>query len=227
MIERHPNQKGESLEDTSLGQIRLRIEVERSPASVVELMEAMRGQGHDAEVVSMKEAGSRPFGVIGRILVDGIDVVAKLAGEHLPEDHPEWAEAFVRQGAIEAEYEGLKAAAGLTPKLIGEIVAQGQTVGVLKQFVDGMPLAQAVRAGALSAENALLKAIELAQEINDLGYKLWDCAPENLWLRADGSVILIEGQCIIRHSQKDLNNPNRRDDSRKLVETMMQEALAN
>lgn len=227
MIERHTQPEGDAFKDAGLGQIRLRIEVERSPSSVMELMDAMRKQGHEVDVVSMKEAGSRPFGVIGRIMVDGIDVVAKLAGEHLPEDHPDWAEAFIRQGAIEAEYEGLKAATGLTPKLIGEIVADGQTVGVLKQFVDGMPLAQAVRAGTISAEDALRKAVELAQEINDLGYKLWDCAPENLWLRADGSVILIEGQCIVKHSDKDLRNPNRRDESRKLVETMLQEALAN
>lgn len=227
MIERRTQADEDPLRGTSMEQIRLRIEVERSPSSVMELMVAMRAQGHEVGVVSMKEAGSRPFGVIGRIMVDGIDVVAKLAGEHLPEDHPDWAEAFIRQGAIEAEYEGLKAATGLTPKLIGEIVANGQTVGVLKQFVDGMPLAQAVRAGTISAEDALRKAVELAQEINELGYKLWDCAPENLWLRADGSVILIEGQCIVKHSAKDLSNPNRRDESRKLVETMLQEALAN
>lgn len=224
----HRAQTGSDLlQGESLSQIRLRIDMDRSPASVAELMTVMREQGHAVDLISMKEAGVRPFGVIGCIRVDGIDCVAKLAGEHLPEDHPDYFEAYIRQGAIEQEYEGLKAATGLTPKLIGEIVAQNQTVGVLKQFIEGTPLADAIRNNLISPEDALRKAIELAQAVNDLGYKLWDCEPNNLWLRPDGSVILIEGQCLTPHSDKERNNPNQREETRKFVEVMLGGVIAN
>jgi hypothetical protein len=128
MISHEKGCEGDPFEQQRVSQIRLRIEMQSSPGSVEELIVAMRGQGHEVELISMKNAGVRPFGVIGHIRVDGFGCVAKLAGEHLPEDHPDYFEAFVRQGAIEQEYEGLKAATGLTPRLIGEIVAEGQTV---------------------------------------------------------------------------------------------------
>ena len=225
MINQQHQDCSDSFNYESLNQIRLRIEMERSPASVAELMTVMQQQGHQVELLSMKEAGQRPFGVIGCIRVDGIAVVAKLAGEHLPEDHPDYFEAFIRQGAIEQEYEGLKAATGLTPKLIGEIVADGKTVGVLKQFIEGTPLADAIRGKLISPEDAIRKAVELAQAVNDLGYKLWDCEPNNLWLKPNGEVILIEGQCLTPHSERERNNPNQREDTRKFVEVMLGEIV--
>lgn len=199
--------------------------MQRSPASVEELIEAMRGQGHEVELISMKNAGKRPFGVIGHIRVDGFECVSKLAGEHLPEDHPDYFEAFIRQSAIEQEYEGLKAATGLTPRLIGEIVAGGQTVGVLRQFIDGTPLADAIKVGQIEAKEALRKALELAQAINDRGYRLWDCEPNNLWLKPDGEVILIEGQCLTPHTEKERSNPQYLDDQRKFVEVMFEPVM--
>ena len=81
------DQRGGSFEQQQLAQIRLRIEMASSPASVEELIVVMREQGHDVELIAMKNAGIRQFGVIGHIRVDGFECVAKLAGEHLPEDH--------------------------------------------------------------------------------------------------------------------------------------------
>ncbi len=225
MISHEKGCEGDPFEQQRVSQIRLRIEMQSSPGSVEELIVAMRGQGHEVELVSMKNAGVRPFGVIGHIRVDGFGCVAKLAGEHLPEDHPDYFEAFVRQGAIEQEYEGLKAATGLTPRLIGEIVAEGQTVGVLRQFIDGTPLADAIKSGQIEPTEALRKAIELAQAINDRGYRLWDCEPNNLWLKPDGEVILIEGQCLTPHTEKDRANPHYLADQRKFVEEMLEPVL--
>lgn len=225
MLSNDPNRAGDAFAGQSMAQIRLRIEMEHSPASVEELMEAMRALGHDVEMVSMKNAGDRPFGVIGHIRVDSFECVAKLAGEHLPEDHPNYLEAFIRQGAIEQEYEGLKAATGLTPKLIGEIVAEGQTVGVLRQFIDGLPLADAIKGGQIEPREALRKAIELTQAINDRGYRLWDCEPNNLWLRPDGEVILIEGQCLTPQTDEQRNNPAQHEAQRKFVEEMLEPVL--
>lgn len=71
--------------------------------------------------------------------VDGIECLAKIAGDQLPEDLPDYFEAFIHRDAIKKEYEGLKAATGLTPRLIGEIVAEGQSVGALRQLIERTP----------------------------------------------------------------------------------------
>lgn len=220
-----PQGMEDSFSGASFEQIRIRVEVPNSPGSISELVDHMVAQGHQVEVVSMKQAGIRPFGVIGHIRVDGIECIAKIAGEHLPEDHPDYFEAFIRQGAIEQEYEGLKAATGLTPRLIGEIIAEGQTVGVLRQFIEGTPLADAIREGIISPEDALRQAIELAQAVNDRGFKLWDCEPNNLWLRPDGTVILIEGQCLKAYSDEERRNPHEKEKAKIFVTAMLEDVL--
>lgn len=227
MLSYDPRFEGDSLADQSISQVRLRIEMERSPASVEELIAAMQAQGHDVELISMKAAGVRPFGVLGHIRVDGIECIAKIAGEHLPEDHPDYFEAFIRQGAIEQEYEGLKAATGLTPQLIGEIVAIGQTVGVLRQFIEGTPLADAIKSGQIEPAEALRKALELAQEINDRKYRLWDCEPNNLFLKPNGEVILIEGQCLVPYTDKERNNPRQVEDQINFVKEMLEPVIGS
>ncbi len=207
-------------------QIRLRVECERSPAGVEELVGVMTARGHAVEVVEMKPAGVRPFGVIGRLRVDGFECIAKLAGEHLPEDHPDWGEAFIRQSAIEQEYEGLKGATGLTPRLIGEIVVGEQTVGVLREFMGGSSLGDAIRQGLISPEEALRKAIELDRAVNGRGFKLWDPEPGNLWLTPQGEVIFLEGQCLVRQSEQDRAKLET-DGVKRLVEIMLGEPSAS
>lgn len=226
MLNHDKHRREDSFKEHHVSQIRLRFEMPNSPTSVEELSIAMRAQGHTVELISMKNAGTRPFGVIGHIRIDGVECVAKIAGEHLPEDHPNYFEAFIRQGAIEREYDGLKAATGLTPKLIGEIVAQGQTVGVLRQFIDGMSLAEAIQSGQIEPGEALRKALELAQDIHDRGYRLWDCEPNNLWLKPDGEVILIEGDCIAPHTEEERNNPRHLEGQRIFVREMFAPVLS-
>jgi hypothetical protein len=187
----------------------------------------MQAQGMQVELLPLEGSGDRLFGLLARIRVDAIDCIVKIVGAQLPDDHPDFLEAFIRQKAVEQELEGLKGATGLTPRLHGEIVAAGQTVGVLRGFVEGLPLVDAVRSGQIEFQEAMQKAITLAYAINERGFRIWDCEPSNLWLKPDGEVILIEGQCLISYSDEDRRNLKLLDGQRSLVETMLSEVSSD
>jgi hypothetical protein len=151
------------------------------------------------------------------VRVDDVECVAKLLGEQLADDDPNFSEMFVRQVSIEQEAEGLKGIAGLAPRLIAEIVVGEQTVGVLRQFMDGLSLPAAIKAGQLTLEDALVKGGDLVSAVNALGFKLWDPEPGNLWLKPDGELILIEGQCVTPMNDEDRANPGFAEEQRQFV----------
>jgi hypothetical protein len=214
-------QKIDDLQSGTISWPQLRIEASRCPSSLEDLVKIIQDMGHPIESLPMPCGGDRLFGLLGRYRVAGFDCVVKIAGQQLAEDHPDYAEALVRHIAIQQEIEGLKALNGLTPRLVGEITVKSETVGVLRQFVDGMSLIDAVKDKLIAPEDAKEKIRELVNSINDRGFWLWDSEPQNLWFHPDGRVFLIEGQCVVCMTEEDHQDPEFPDKQNRIVEVLL------
>jgi|GEM_PF-4526882 len=225
MLSNNIQPNDDELKSGTLGSRQLRIEVTHSPSSFEELVDRMRDMGHHVDLLRMPHSGERLFGLLGRYQVDGCDCVVKIAGQQLTEDHPDYGETLVRYIAIQQEVEGLKGLDGLVPRLVGEIVVGADTVGVLRQFIEGMSLIDAVKDKLLAPKDAKKKVIELVKSINDRGFWLWDPEPQNLWFDANGRVLLIEGQCVISMTEDDHRDPDFSDKQNRIVEIIVRACL--
>jgi hypothetical protein len=161
------------------------------PATFGELVTAVNALGHSLNVVPFEYSGERLFGHLERVLLNGKDCIAKYAG-------PETSEMFVvSANAVQQERDGLQLARGLATPLVAEVRVDGQVVAVFREYTEGEPLKSAVKNELLDAEDARLQVENLVTELTKSGLHLWDCNPDNIWRRPDGTVVLLEGQCIV------------------------------
>lgn len=179
------------------------ITLDNYPASFDELVRAVNALGHRLEVVPFEHAGERTFGHLERVVLDDVDCVVRYAGS-------DQSEMFiVCATAVQQERDGLHLARGLATPLVAEIRVDGQVVAVFRAYAEGESLPSAIKDGAIEPSEARAQVEKLVDDLTKSGLRLWDCNPENVWRRPDGTLMILEGQCVI---------PSTFDSQQELVE---------
>lgn len=177
-----------------------RIYLPESPSAIEHLAHHLRSFGYTAQVHDIGQSSERTFGILGRVVLNGLDCTAKIAGPQYSADNHEYPTCSLRHRAVQQERDGLLLAWGKAPQLLCELVVNETLVGILREYMPGKPLLEAISSNEIDESDARHKAMALGRALAAEELWLWDPEPRNLWLRPDGSVMIIEGHCVTSSS---------------------------
>ncbi len=161
------------------------------PNTFEEIVSVLRKLGHEVEVIPFAHSGERTFGHLERLRFNGKECIAKYAGE-------ESSEMFeVTALGVQQERDGLVLAQGMATPLVAELRVGERVVAVFREFSEGESLSDSIKGARVGAAEARALVIELVQKLTAGGLWLWDCNPQNIWRRPDGTIMLLEGQCVV------------------------------